>query len=133
MTLPPAPHDGLHSLGEVEHRLEVHVDDGIPLFLGHALQRGVLGDTRVVDEDIDAAEVLDDFVDDLMRLLKVGGVGGISLDLDAKSLQFFFRFHDDIVQGDIGEGDVAAFLGKTQGDGLANATTSSRNQSHFIL
>ena len=74
------PHDGLHGLGEVEYRLEVHIDDGIPLLLGHALQRCVLGDTRIVDEDVDAAEVFDDFVDDLVRLLKVGSVGSISLD-----------------------------------------------------
>jgi len=84
-------------------------------------------------KDIDATEVLDDFVDDLVCLLKVGSIGGVCFSLDAQSLQLLFRFHDDIVQGDIGEGDVAAFLGKTQGDGLADATTGSRNQSHFIV
>ena len=103
------------------------------MILGHTLQSSVLGNSRVVDEDVNTAKVFDDFVNDLVRLLEVGGVGSVCLDFNAKSLQFLFRFHDDIVQGDIGKGDVAAFLGKTQGNSLANATTGSCNQSHFIF
>ena len=123
----------MHGLGEVEYRLEVHVDDGIPLLLGHTLEGCVLGDARVVDKDIDAAEVFDDFVDNLVRLLEVGSIGGVSLSLNAQCLQFFFRFQNDIVQSDIGEGNLAAFLGKTHGNGFSNTTSGSRDQSHFIF
>ena len=37
---------------EVEGRLQVDSDNGIPLLLGHAKHQTVLGDTSIVDQDI---------------------------------------------------------------------------------
>ena len=127
------PHDGLHRLGEVEHRLEVDVDNGVPLLLGHTLEGGVFGDASVVDQHVDATEVLDDLFDNLLGLSEVGGVGGIGFGLDAHGLEFLFGFQHEVAQGDVGKGDVAALLGETDGDGLADAATGAGNQSHLVF
>jgi hypothetical protein len=39
-----------------EHRLEVGVGSRVPVLVAHAEDEVVLGDARVVDEDVDAAE-----------------------------------------------------------------------------
>ena len=46
--------------GHVEERVEVRVDDGVPLFRGHFVEHAVFGDAGVVDQNVHRAEVLRD-------------------------------------------------------------------------
>ena len=109
-------------------RLEVDVDDGVPLGLLHAQHEAVAGDARVVDQDVDAAEIGHDPLHRRMRLRKIGGIGLISLDLDAKRLQLLDGIFDDL---DIRECDGRPFGGEFQGDGFADAPGCARNQRNF--
>src|SRR3546814_2479753 len=60
----PAPlafaHAFDHRAGDVEHRVEVGVDDLLPLLRAHLVEGAVAGDAGVVDQDVDRAELLPD-------------------------------------------------------------------------
>jgi hypothetical protein len=49
--------------GHQERAAQVHADDQVPVVVGHLEQQVVAGDAGVVDQDVDAAELLDDPVD----------------------------------------------------------------------
>ena len=55
-----AAHD---QLGQPEHRLEIGVDDRIPLVVLHAHRQVVAGDAGIVDQDRHGAEALLDLAD----------------------------------------------------------------------
>ena len=44
------------------------IDDEVPVLVGHVLEGDVAEDTSVVDEDVDAAVVVDCGLDDLLAL-----------------------------------------------------------------
>ena len=52
--------------------LHVHLDDGIPLRLGHVDHHPVAQDARVVDQHVQVAERFDGLVDHALRALPVG-------------------------------------------------------------
>jgi hypothetical protein len=57
----------------------VDVDDQVPVLVGHLEQQVVAGDAGVVDQDVDAAELLDDPGD---RGVDRGGVADVGADAD---------------------------------------------------
>jgi hypothetical protein len=68
-----APIDGGEA-GRREVTLEVHADDGVPVFLAHVEAHPVAQDARVVDQDVEVAPGLDRLVDEALRALPVGDV-----------------------------------------------------------
>ena len=64
--LPPV---GGGPAGRAEGALEVDLDDGVPLLLGHVGQHPVPQDAGVVDHDVEVAEALDGGVDEALRAL----------------------------------------------------------------
>ena len=58
----------------VEQRVQVGVDDGVPLVRRHLVEHAVLGDAGVVDENVDRAEVL-------LDLRESGGAGVVVGDV----------------------------------------------------
>ena len=48
-------HIGHHLLGDVEHRVKVGFDHGVPVLARHLQEHAVLGDSRVVDQHVDGA------------------------------------------------------------------------------
>ena len=117
-------------MNEVERRLEVHADDGVPLLFGHAQHESVFGDACVVDEDVDCAEVFFDLLHERFRLDEVCGVAGIALALDAERCYFGLGL---LVDGKVCECDVGAFSGEFQGNGLANAPCSAGDERCLSL
>ena len=93
-----AGHRRNHGVDEVEGALEVHGDDRVPLRLAHPQDEAVLGDAGVVDQDVDVSEFLEDFLDDGVRLVEVGRVGGVALDFMS-------------IGGDFGDGLLGRFVG----------------------
>ena len=76
---PPAgaQHGARGPLGDVEGALEVDVDDGVEIGVGHAHQQRVLGDARVRDDHLDRAVRLLGLGE---RRVHGGGVGDITHD-----------------------------------------------------
>ncbi len=118
---------------EVEGRFHVHGNDGIPLLLAHAHHKAVFGDTGVVHEDIDAAEVLHNLVHDGLGSFELGGVGGIGLHGYAEGFQFLDRFLSGFIDNEVGESDVGAFGGIFEGNGFANTPGGTGNEGHLVF
>ena len=63
-----------------------------------------------------------------MRLLEVRRVGGEGEDLYAEGLQFSFRLLADFVDDQVREGDIRAFLRKSESDLLSDPSRRAGNQ-----
>jgi hypothetical protein len=69
-----------------EVALEVDADHAVPLVLGHVHEHPVAGDAGVVDEDVEAAELVDRLPDHRLRLAEVGDVRAVRDGLTALRL-----------------------------------------------
>ena len=67
-------HHGHTGMDEVESRLQVHCNHSIPLLLSHAQHQTILGDTGIVDEDIDRTKILLHSLHHFLCLSEVGSV-----------------------------------------------------------
>ena len=99
----------------------------IPHVLRHLLERPVAVDARVVDQDIDAAELLVDLggqLDDFLRIADVvGEVFGLAAQIADPVLHVFGK----LAAGKARQPDVGAPRGQGQGDGLANSPRPARD------
>ena len=95
--------------GSLVGALDVDLEDEVPVLILHVLEGDVAEDTGVVDEDIDAAELLDGGLDDLVAVLDavvVGdGLAASGLDLVDNHIGSLFGW---FVSGDDG-GESALF------------------------
>lgn len=87
----------------------------------------------VVHENIDAAEILDDLFDDLVRLFEIRRVRRIALGLDAQRRDLGFGGFAVVVDHEVGERHVGALLGEFECDGLADTAGRARDDSHFTF
>ena len=72
---PPTLHHAVtHLLRHVEGRIEVGVDDYVPVGLGHFLERHVARNAGVVDEDIHRPDLGPDPGDRLLARIEVGNI-----------------------------------------------------------
>ena len=98
---------------EVECALQVHVQNGIPLSLAHTEHKAILGDTGIVYENVDGAEVCMYLLYYSLCLGKICSVAGISQTLYAQSLNLLACSLKTclhvIIENKVGEGDVCAF------------------------
>ena len=67
-------HNGHTGMNEVERRLQVYGNHGIPLLFCHAEHEPIFGDTGIVDQNVDAAKLFLHFVYDLLCFGKVGRI-----------------------------------------------------------
>ena len=95
--LPPV---GRRPAGRGEVALEVDVDDGVPLLLGHVDDDSIAQDAGVVDEDVEVAEGLDGRVHEALRALPRRDAVAVRDGLPAHG--------DDLVRHLLGRGAVAA-------------------------
>ena len=123
-----AHHDRRDGMDEVERRLQVDSNHGIPLLLGHTHHQSILGDTSIVDENVNTSKLLVHFVDHFFGLCEVGSIAGIALRLYAQSSYFHLCF---FVLFKVCKRNISAFCGKFQCDTFPDSTGSSRNQSRF--
>ncbi len=126
-----AQHDGQNGVYEVESALEVNGYHGVPLLLGHAHHETVLGDSGVVHQNVDTAEVLFHLVDHFLCLLEICGIGGISFCLHAHGCDFCFGFLAGLVDVEVGESYVGSLGGETQGKSLADAAGGAGDEGCF--
>ena len=114
----------------VERRLEVDVDYRVPLCLVHTQHKSVAGDTGVVDEYVDTAEVLHYLVHRRLCIGEISGIGGIGTGLDAGSLEFLESI---LVYLHVRECYVRTLGCELQGNRLADSPGCARNQGDFSV
>ena len=68
-------------LGHVEDGVEVGADDRIPVRLGHLLERRVLGDPRIVDQDVDGPDILGHAGDAVLAGVEIRNVDPVGAEL----------------------------------------------------
>ncbi len=115
----------------MENAVEVDSQNFVPHHLGHLEERLVTGDSGVVDEDVDGAEVLGHGVDHGfgVRLARDVGLIGIGLNTElARGAADLVRRFDGIL---IVDGHRRAGLGQNQRGGLADAARTAGHEGPF--
>lgn len=98
--------------GAVEGAVQVRIDDLVPGLDGGVQDAGVGGPAGVGDEDVDAAEILDDVVDQLLDVAVIAHVALVGFGFDAVLLLQFFGVLDAAFGSrGVGDGDVSAHFG----------------------
>src|SRR6202035_5603409 len=89
-----------HRAGHVEKRIQIDVDDLVPLLQRHVVEHGVAGDPRIIDEDIDRPDFVTDFSEPFGAGLVVRHIPFVDRDSRLR-LEFRRRFVvARIVRGD---------------------------------
>ncbi|MCY1459790.1 hypothetical protein D9M71_772940 [compost metagenome] len=108
------------------------VDDGVPLLVGHLLDHVVPGVAGVVDDDVDATEVVDSGLDEAVGEIDSGHAAHAGNGFTAGSADFrnhfFSRSGVEVVDHDFG-----AVGSQLQGDLTANATAGAGYQGDFAF
>ena len=115
-------------MDEVESRLKVDCNDCIPLTFGHLKHKTILGNTCVVHQNIDLAEISHDLVYNSVSLLEIGSVGSISLYLMAKSLDLGYSLLSIFVDYEVSDCSLGS---EFQGDCLANSSGGARYKGYL--
>ena len=105
-----------------------------PEFYGIVFSRTRTGADEIVAKLLErgyAAEVLHDPVDDLMRLFEIRRIRGIAFGLDAQRCDLGLGSLAVLVDRQVGERHIGAFLGEFKCDGFADAAGCTRYDSHF--
>ena len=105
----------------------------VELLLGHALDGGVIGDAGVVDQDVHRSEVGEHFLDEVLRLLVVGHVGGVAFGFHAQGLQLCLYGDHLVVACAAAESHVAALLGEPYSNGVTDATGGTGHDCGLIF
>ena len=126
-----ARHDRRNGVNEVESRFQIDVQHGVPLRFAHAHHQAVFGDAGIIDQNVDAAEILHDLVDHFVRIFKVGGVRSVSFGFYAQGVQLLLRLLAVFVDRQIGERDVGSLFCKLNGDRFADAPGCAGYDGHF--
>src|SRR5262245_58595500 len=117
-------------LGHVEHRIEVRANDGVPVRLGHLLERGVARDPRIVDENIDRADLLGDPANACLARFEVGDVDRIGVELEAGGLVLGEPVLDLGVAGRMGHHHTIARGMHLAADRISQASHSAGNDRY---
>ena len=120
-------------MDEVERGFQVDVQYGIPLSLAHAHHQAVFSDAGIVNKDIHPSEIFDDLSDNVVCLLKISGIRGITFSLDTQSFDLCLCSQALLVNHQVCEGDVGTLCGELQGDRLANTTSGARNNGYLSI
>ncbi len=126
-------HHGVgHGLCAVEDAAQVHVDHLVELLQRHFLQARVLGDAGVVDQHVDAAELVFDLADHGVDHGALGHVHHIAHRLGAQGLALFDGFVDAGLL-DVADDDGGAFFCELEGGGQAYALGGAGDEADLVL
>ena len=120
-------------LDHIKGALEVDADDRVKILFVHVEHQLVAGDTGVVDQYVDAAEVRDDRLDRLFGGFKVGDVAKIRSRFDAVGSQLRDRVVALGFVADIQDRNISAVFGKLFGDSQPDAARAAGDDRRFIF
>ena len=109
------------------------MDHGIPLVFAHAHQQSVAGNAGVVDQDVDAAEILDDLVHECLRLVEIRSVRAVAFGADAFPGQFGFEGLSFFYRRKVRKCNGSSLSGERLGDAPADAARSPRDEGDFAF
>src|SRR5262249_30515215 len=115
-------------LGDQEDAAQVHVDDRVPHLLGHLLEGLVARDAGVVDQDVHTAKVAEDLRAHLLDFHLVGDVVSVVLGPAPQVTDGVAHVLGEDAAGVATDGDVGAYRGQGESDGLANAPRGPRDE-----
>ncbi len=120
-------------LDKVEATPEIHVFRLLDFF-GVEIENAfpVSRDSRVVEERVDSAVLLDDFLDDFLSLLEIGHVECVRGHVES-FLDELFDFPVEFRFPDVGRGDRPSFLEKFLDAGKADSLGGSRDDCYFLF
>lgn len=113
---------GPGSLGDLVGAAQMHVEDGVPERVVHVGKSLVAEDTGVVDNDVNAAKVVNGSLDNRVTIL------GRGLDADSLAAGLLDLVYDIVRVGEIVDDNGGAVLGKGQAVGTTNTSTATRDQ-----
>jgi hypothetical protein len=119
-------HDRTRGLGIQEGPLEVDIDHLVPEVLGHIQHRHEGEDARIVDQDVKATKGIHGRLNDLMGIPGTARVGGNRLGGPALRPDPFNGFVCSL-QVDVRDHDTAPCLCQTEGDRLADTSSTARD------
>jgi hypothetical protein len=116
--------------GKEERRLEVHLDDDVPVRLGHLLAAPAPEHPGDVAQRIDLAEVIDCLADRSGALRAVGQVERQFEHLAAHRADFLGSTGKRLARN-VEDGHIRAQLGDPDGAGTAKASARARHQGNL--
>ena len=122
--------EGFH---HVEGALEVGVQHGVPVFVAHAQQQAVAGDTGVVHQDVRMAEVGEHLLAQLGGGGAVGNVHGVAFGSAGVGGVDGFGHGLRIGLGAADHRHFGTLRGEAFCHGLANSPASAGNYCDFVL
>jgi hypothetical protein len=120
-------------LAAEERSLEIGIEGGIPGGFGCLAEFGFEEIGCAVDKDIEALEFLGEACDETVDLLDASEVG---LDSDGATAEFFDFVNNVkrfLLRFAVVDGDVAAFVGETKGDGAAKALPCPGDEGDAVM
>ena len=91
----------------VERALEVYADDGIEIFFLHHGDELVTGDARVVYENVYAAEIRLDCVNNCFGFVEVSDIAAVSFGFSAHCGDFCAYFRSDFAVSEVEDRNVS--------------------------
>ena len=120
-----AHHDRSTCVDKVEGRLQVHSDYCIPLRLAHAHHQTIFGDTGIVHQNINRAEIILNLIDHFLRILKIRSVRSVTFHLYTQCSDFFFCILAVFINYQVCKSDICSFRSKLQCNRLTNTTSGT--------
>ena len=116
-------------MNEIESRLQVNIQNCIPLSLTHTKHQTILCNTCVIYEDINRAKVFINLLNGLLCLLKISSITCISTASYSKSFNFFTGSLQTschfVIEYKICKGDISTLRSKFHSDSFTNAACST--------
>ena len=118
---------------EIESRLEIDIDDIIPLLLGHPQEQCVFGNASVIDQNIYLSEVFHDLFHHLVGLFKVGSITGVSATDDPFGFNRLTCLFHLVVEHEVGKRYLAALFRQAKRNRLADAACGTRYKGCLVF
>src|SRR6185369_3277653 len=128
------PEMGGGGLRQVEHPEDVGLEGPLELLFGNVLDllvRMLL--PGIVDEDVEAAELVHHLLHGFLAEILVADVAGNRDRLAPFLLDDLLRELGVVVLAEVEDGDVGPLAGEEGGDGAADAAVSTGDQRHLVL
>ena len=130
MMRPRAAVEHVHDRGlaHVERPRQVDAQDLVPVVDAHLPDGAVDGDAGVVDEDVEAAVLVDDFLDDALAVVGVADVALVQRQRAAVGLDRLAQFVGACLVGGVAGADDGARRGEAVADRGADAAGAAGDQ-----
>jgi hypothetical protein len=119
------------SFRAIKRSLQIDIQNGIPVLLGHPKDQLVSSDPRIVDQNIDSPKMSNRRLDHVLDVTQPCDIHVDSHCPTTGGLHLFGRFRC-LLQIDIGDDHIRPVTSQHEGHGFPNALSPSRHQPLFL-